>query len=65
MQGEQLVTVYGESSRTRWWRRILHAEIIGQREYFDRHGVFPHDQRAFVSAYLTRSRRGIGVAADR
>jgi hypothetical protein len=52
MQGDHLVTIYGESSQTRRWRCILQAEIIGQREYFDRHGVFPEDQRAFVAAYL-------------
>lgn len=52
MQGNHLVTVYGESSQTRRWRRILHAEIIGQREFFDAHDVFPDDQRAFVERYL-------------
>ncbi len=51
-QGDHLVTVYGESSQTRRWRQILRAEIIGQREFFDRHGVFPEDQRAFVEANL-------------
>jgi len=52
MQGDHLITLYGESAQTlRWWR-ILHAEIIGQRDYFDRHGEFPEDQRAFVAAYL-------------
>jgi hypothetical protein len=52
MQGAHLVALYGESPQTVWWRRILHAEVIGQREYFDRHGVFPDDQRAFVESYL-------------
>lgn len=52
MQSEQLVALYGEFTQTRWWRRILFAEVIGQREYFDRHGVFPDDQRAFVENYL-------------
>jgi hypothetical protein len=52
MQGAHLVTVYGDCPRTRRWRRILRAEVIGQREYFDHHGVFPDDQRAFVEAYL-------------
>src|SRR5260370_11008017 len=52
MQSDHLVARYGESSQTRRWRRILHAEIIGQRDYFDRHGAFPEDQRAFVAAYL-------------
>jgi hypothetical protein len=52
MQSEHLVTLYGESPQTRRWRQILRAEIIGQREFFDRHGVFPEDQRGFVAAYL-------------
>lgn len=52
MQTEHLVTVYGKSSRTRWWQRILYAEIIGQREFFNVLGWFPYDQREFVEAYL-------------
>ncbi len=52
MQGNHLVTLFGESSQTRRWGRILHAEIIGQRDYYDRHGTFPEDRRAFVAAYL-------------
>jgi hypothetical protein len=28
------------------------GEIIGQRDYFDLHGVFPDNQRAFVEFYL-------------
>jgi len=52
MQSTHLVALYGESPQTAWWRRILHAEVIGQREYFDRHGVFPDDQRVFVESYL-------------
>ncbi len=52
MQGDHLIARYGESPQTRRWRRILEAEIIGQRDYFDRRGTFPEDQRAFVAAYL-------------
>jgi len=52
MQGDHLHTLYGSSLRTRWWKRILHAEIIGQREFFDANGIFPEDQRAFVERYL-------------
>ena len=52
MQADHVVTLYGDSPQTRRWRRILQAEIIGQREFFDRHGEFPEDQRAFVAAYL-------------
>ena len=50
MQGAHLVALYGESAQTTWRRRILRAEIIGQREYFDRHGEFPDNQRAFVES---------------
>ena len=52
MQAQHLVELYGDSRESRRWRRILHAEIIGQREYFDRFGVFPDDQRAFVENFL-------------
>jgi hypothetical protein len=52
MQVRQLVARYGNSSQTQRWQRILHAEVIGQREYFDAHGYFPEDQRAFVDSYL-------------
>jgi hypothetical protein len=52
MQGDHLLALYGECPRTLWWKRILHAEVIEQREYFDEHGAFPDDQRAFVECYL-------------
>jgi hypothetical protein len=52
MQAGHLVTLYGESEQTDEWRRILHAEIIGQREHCDRTGAFLVDQRAVVEAYL-------------
>ena len=61
MQAGHLVTIYGDCTRTRWWQRILHAEIIGQREYCDVHGHFPDDQRAFVEAYLARQHQ---IAAE-
>ncbi len=54
MQGDHLVALYGESPQTRRWRRILQAEIKGQRDYFDRHGEFPADQRGFVESYLAK-----------
>lgn len=55
MQARHLVAQYGKSPLTRRWGRILHAEVIGQREFFDAHGHFPVDQRAFVERYLTCS----------
>ena len=32
--------------------RVLRAEVIGQGLYFAHHGIFPDDQKAFVTAYL-------------
>ena len=34
--------------------KIIRVEIIGQQEYFDTHGHFPNDQRAFAEAYRMR-----------
>jgi hypothetical protein len=53
MQCAQLVLLYGDCESTRRWRHILYAEIIGQQAYFDRHGIFPVDQRAFVESFLS------------
>jgi hypothetical protein len=52
MQCDQLVMRFGDSPTTRLWCRIVRAEIIGQALFFDRHGRFPGDQRAFVESYL-------------
>ena len=52
MQCAQLLSLYGDGDRTRRWCRIIEAEIIGQRQHFDRFGHFPSDQYAFVVAYL-------------
>jgi hypothetical protein len=60
MQAKHLVALFGDGRCTRQWQRILHAEIIGQREYFDRHGAFPEDQHAFVERYLARERIQLG-----
>lgn len=50
-QWKDLTKQYG-SPKARWID-ILHAEIMGQFAYHEIHGEFPHDQRAFVEAYLT------------
>jgi len=60
MQCEHLLTVYGQSSKTREWCRILRAEVIGQALYLERHGDFPERQRDFVSAYLDNQERALG-----
>ena len=57
MQAEHLVVVYGDCPRTKWWQRILHAEIIGQRQFYNMLGYFPDDQRDFVEAYLAGDER--------
>jgi hypothetical protein len=52
MQCGHLLSLYGDSNRTRRWCRIVDAEVIGQRLYFDRFGRLPSDQYDFVVAYL-------------
>jgi hypothetical protein len=32
--------------------RLIRAEVIGQAEYFARHGAFPIDQAKFIEEYL-------------
>lgn len=36
----------------RRWVALVDAEVNGQGEYYAEHGVFPDDQRAFVTQYL-------------
>jgi len=52
MQAKHLVAIFGDDQRTRWWINILYAEVIGQREFYDEHGCFPENQRAFVERYV-------------
>jgi hypothetical protein len=55
MQCSHLLLFYGDCLQTRQWIKILRAEVIGQQEYFYKHGRYPDDQRAFVEAYLNGS----------
>lgn len=32
--------------------RLIWAEVVGQAEHFEKHGVFPVEQKAFIEAYL-------------
>ena len=52
MQCSHLLLFYNDCLQARRWIRILRAEVIGQQEYFYKYGHYPHDQRAFVEAYL-------------
>jgi hypothetical protein len=44
--------LYGESDTTARWKRILYAEVIGQKIYEQRYGRFPKDQMAFARRFL-------------
>ena len=52
MQAQHLLTLYGNGPQVRRWIRIIHAEIIGQANFYHEHGHFPVDQYGFVTRYL-------------
>lgn len=53
MQCDHLRKVYGEDHpELSHWVAILDAEINGQVQHSAVHGHFPHDQKAFVKAWL-------------
>lgn len=54
MQCGHLVAIYGDNETTRAWRRILFADIIGQKVYERRFGQFPDNQMQFVRDYLNK-----------
>jgi len=54
MQCEHLVELYGNDETTERWRRILFADVIGQKLYFHRYRCFPENQMEFVKQYLAR-----------
>lgn len=58
-QCRHLRALYGRGPRTRRWIRLLAADLLGQQRYYERHGRFPEDQRAFVRAYLADPERAL------
>lgn len=52
LQIQHLRKFFGTNAQTESWARLLIAEIIGQRQYFERYRAYIADQRAFVRAYL-------------
>lgn len=52
MQIEQLRSFYGVKESTNRWADLLVAEIVGQRRYYELHGLYITNQRAFARAYL-------------
>lgn len=51
LQIGHLKQFYGRNDQTEVWANLLTAEIIGQRQYYERHGVYVEDQRGFSRAY--------------
>lgn len=46
---------YGVTEQTQRWAALLDAEVNGQLAYAAAHrGIFPTDQKAFVTAYLDK-----------
>jgi hypothetical protein len=56
MQCDDLCELYGDRPE---WRRLVHAEVVAQAEYFKRHRRFPSNQRAFVETYLNDPNRAL------
>ena len=52
MQAQHLLSLYGKGPNVRRWISIIHAEIIGQADFYREHGHFPVDQYEFVVRYL-------------
>lgn len=51
MQIDQLYTHEGVNANTQKWARFLIAEIIGQRQYYEKYKTYISNQRAFVAKY--------------
>lgn len=58
-QANDLVKLYGLSNRTYHMIRLVHAEVVGQVAYANKHRKFPDNQRAFVQAYLWNAREAM------
>lgn len=43
---------YGAGDTALKFNAIIDCEVNGQRAYFDKHGDFPHDQRAFTQHWV-------------
>lgn len=52
LQCRQLYDMFGFDGQTIRWRNMLHAEVVGQAQYFERYRRFPSNQRMFVEHYL-------------
>jgi hypothetical protein len=50
-QIRDLYSVHGRGAHNADWHPLLWAEVVGQREYYERHRRFIADQRGFNAAY--------------
>ncbi|PHP65403.1 hypothetical protein CSC94_18760 [Zhengella mangrovi] len=65
MQHCHLVAIYGDNAMTKRWRRILFADIVGQKLHEKRTGQFPEDQFSFVKACLEGGIHGASFGVPR
>lgn len=49
---DHLYSFKGLTSETQRWSRLLIAEIIGQRQYYEKYRTYINNQRAFAQAYM-------------
>ena len=50
----QIIELLGNTAQAQRFCMYLEAEIDGQAEYFQKHGHFPEDQRAFFNEYIAQ-----------
>ena len=48
LEGEKQVSAWQESFLPKPYNLILHADVVGQTEYYQEYGDFPKDQRKFI-----------------
>lgn len=53
MQLDQMYGRFGVNWHTNQWAEYLKAEVIGQRQYYEKYCAYIDDQRGFVAAYVT------------
>ena len=59
MQAWHLRQTYGATEQSLQWARILEAEVVGQRLYYEAHKTYVTDQRAFIQAYMVDPLRAV------
>jgi len=60
-QYKDIESLYGNGRESSIFKRIIHAEIMGQWQYKESLGGFPIDQYGFVAMYLQDSLRAMNT----